>query len=65
MDEAILSKRVKKYIFIGNAQTHRHKEMRRFCNPTEYRFEWLISRSMNRADNIIWVFDLTAKGAGK
>lgn len=57
VDEMILSKRLKKYIFIGNAHTHRHKEMLRFCNPVEYRFEWLISRSLNRAANIIWVFN--------
>ena len=57
VDEMVLSKRLKKYIFIGNAQTHKNKEMLRFCKPVEYRFEWLVSRSVNRSENIIWVFN--------
>lgn len=57
VDEAILSKRLKRYVFIGNRITHRHKEMLRFSTPRVFRFDWLVSRSMNRAANVVWVFD--------
>ncbi len=59
VDEAVLSKRLKRYVFVGNAITHKNKEMLRFCQPKEYRFDWLVSRSPNRAQNIIWTFDFT------
>ena len=58
VNEAVLSKRLKKYIFVGNAVTHKNKELLRFCQPTEYRFDWLVSRSVIRDENVIWVFDL-------
>lgn len=57
VDEAILSKRLKRYVFIGNAITHRTKELFRYSTPAEYKFDWLVSRSINRGSNVIWVFD--------
>lgn len=57
VDEAILSKRLKRYVFVGNLNTHKTKELLRYCTPTEYRFEWLVSRSIRRSENLIWVFD--------
>lgn len=57
VDEAILSKRLKRYVFVGNRSVHRHKELLRYCQPKEYRFDWLVSRSVHRAENLIWVFD--------
>lgn len=57
VDEAILSKRLKRYVFVGNRETHKNKELLRYCTPIEYRFDWLVSRSVFKNKNIIWVFD--------
>lgn len=59
VDEAILSRRLKRYVFIGNEITHAGKEMLRFCTPRIYKFDWLVSRSPNRAANVIWIFNLS------
>jgi len=57
VDEAILSKRLKRYVFVGNLHTHQEKELVRYCVPREYRADWLVSRSMHRRENMIWIFD--------
>lgn len=57
VDEAILSKRLKRYVFIGNEITHARKEMLRFCQPEVHKFDRLVSRSMNRAANVVWIFN--------
>lgn len=57
VDEAVLSCRLKRYIFVGNFHTHKTKELLRYCTPKEYRFDWLVSRSMHRRENLIWIFD--------
>lgn len=57
VDGAILSKQLKRYVFVGNYDRAQQQEVLRYCTPVEYKFEWLVSRSMNRAANLIWVFD--------
>lgn len=57
VDEAILSKRLKRYVFVGNEITHRNKELLRFSKPSAYKFDWLVSRSPNRGANVVWIFD--------
>jgi hypothetical protein len=57
VDEAILSKRLKRYVFVGNEITHRHKELLRYSKPKAFKFDWLVSRSMQRRANVIWIFD--------
>lgn len=58
VDEMILAKKLEKYIFIGNSETHKNKELLRFCSPAAIKREWLVSRSMRRENNVIWIFDL-------
>ncbi len=57
VDEAVLSQKLKRYVFIGNEITHQTKELLRISTPKVYKFDWLISRSMNKEANVIWVFD--------
>lgn len=50
---------VKKYIHVGNALTHAAKPL--IFGPTikctEMHFDWLLSRSMSRVHNVIYIFE--------
>ena len=56
-EEDLLSK-VETYIHVGNENTHSTKQILN-THPSyrAYKFEWLISRSMDRDNNIIYVFN--------
>ena len=47
---------VNTYINIGNAITHKNKDILKFSHQ-EYRFPWLISRAFQQEENVIWVWE--------
>lgn len=57
VDGAILAARLKRYVFIGNEERHMSQEVLRYCQPKIYKADWLISRSLHRQKNMIWIFD--------
>ncbi len=57
VDEARFKGKIDKYILIGNENIHCDKEILRMFPYKTYKFDWLISRSMSREKNIIYVFD--------
>lgn len=57
VDGAVLAARLKRYVFIGNEHRHQSQDVLRYCRPTAYKFDWLVSRSLERAGNVIWIFD--------
>ncbi len=48
---------VEKYIMIGNHKTHGKKKLLKIMSFRKYKFPWLISRSLGKDDNIIYVFE--------
>jgi len=56
IDESLLIKRIKKYIFIGNEIVHKNKPILNIPHETIYA-DWLISRSMNKDKNVIWIWE--------
>lgn len=48
---------IKKYIMVGNTNTHAGKKLERIYKPKKLKFPWLISRSMNKNDNLIYIFE--------
>lgn len=56
IDEYFLLANVKKYIHIGNEETHKHKRIFTLEHK-KYNFDWLYSRSFNRDKNAIWVWE--------
>lgn len=61
VDDALLARKLRRYVFIGNEKTHANKEMLRLCEPRAYKFDWLVSRSLHREKNVIWIFDFPKK----
>lgn len=55
VDEIALVRRVKKYILIGNTDIHGDKEIMKLPH-SEFRYDWLMSRSRNTGGNRIWVW---------
>ncbi len=49
--------KIKKFILIGNLNTHRDKKIMD-VEHQEYSFDWLASRSLTTKDNRIWIWDL-------
>lgn len=47
---------IEKYIHIGNKSVHGDKKLFKHKKAKVYKFPWLISRSMQREDNEIYVF---------
>lgn len=47
---------VKKYIHVGNENIHSDKPLLKRVAYKEYKFPWLISRSMSREKNVIYIF---------
>lgn len=56
VDEVKVINNVKKYIFIGNEKTHSKKPILDIPHK-EIKAEWLLSRSMNKEDNVIWIWE--------
>ncbi len=56
-DESVIMKLINKYIFIGNMGTHKDKPILSEYKYKEYRFDWYLSRSLAREDNMIWIFE--------
>jgi len=48
--------KIRKYIHVGNTATHHDKRILSKVWFREYKFPWLISRSMSREKNVIHVF---------
>jgi hypothetical protein len=56
IDESIVIKKVKKYIFIGNENTHKNKPILNIPHQTIHA-DWLVSSSMNKDKNVIWIWE--------
>lgn len=57
VDEMKMMQKIKRrYINIGNKHTHKDKPLLKIPH-TEYQFDWLITRSVNQYQNVIFVFD--------
>jgi len=55
-EEKMFSKIKSRYINIGNKHTHKDKPILKLKH-TEYQFDWIITRSVNQYQNVIFVFD--------
>lgn len=55
VNEIGFPKKIKRYIHVGNELTHAQKAILNLPHK-EYKFAWLISRSMHRGNNIIYDF---------
>lgn len=55
--EDLFKGKVKKYIFIGNRATHGRKKILKLFPHKTYQFDWLVTRSMQKDKNVIYVFD--------
>jgi hypothetical protein len=47
---------IKKYIVIGNRGTHGNKKILKTRKVKKHKFPWLLSRSLQREDNVIYIF---------
>lgn len=57
VDEIKMMQKIKRrYINIGNKHTHKDKPLLKIPH-TEYQFDWLITRSIDQYQNVIFVFD--------
>jgi hypothetical protein len=56
IDEKDILSKVQKYIHVGNQKTHGTKEILSIYEHDTYHFEWLVSRSMSRGQNVIYIF---------
>ena len=55
-EEQLFENRVEKYIHVGNELTHSQKPILTKYQVQRYQFPWLVSRSMSREQNVIYVF---------
>lgn len=55
VDEVDLLRRIKKYIFIGNENTHKQKKILDIPHRT-IKADWLVSRSITKEQNMIWIW---------
>lgn len=55
VDERRLIKQVRKYVFVGNANVHRHKEIMALPHR-ELAPPWLVSRAQDQSLNRIWIW---------
>lgn len=56
VNEGSILKKVKKYIFIGNTKSHNCKPILDIPHK-EVKAEWLLSRSLSREENMIWIWE--------
>jgi hypothetical protein len=47
---------VEQYIHVGNDRTHARKKVLGFREFERHKFDWLVSRSQSREDNVIYVY---------
>lgn len=57
IDEIEIFEQIDKYILVGNEKTHGNKDLFKKYKPKEYQPHWLISRSMSRSLNKIYILD--------
>jgi len=56
VQEELILQKSKKYINIGNLQTHKDKPILKLKHQSLY-FDWLITRAINKEDNRIFIFN--------
>lgn len=56
VNEFELLRKVKKYIHIGNEESHDKKEILRKYKVKRIYADWLVSRATNRTQNVIYIF---------
>ncbi len=56
IDEPEIVKAINKYIHIGNEKTHSRKSILTKFKHQKIKADWLISRSLNRSGNVIYLF---------
>jgi len=49
---------IKKYIHIGNNVVHLNKKILQKRKKRQLKFPWLVSKSLNSTENVIYIFDL-------
>ena len=54
--EHVIIKQVQKYIHVGNSKTHGIKKVLKMFNFREFKAPWLVSRSLSKDENIIYIF---------
>ncbi len=54
-EEELLDDGVKKYIHVGNTNTHKMKPILKTNPYEEFKFPWLVSRSQRKEDNVIYI----------
>ena len=54
--EHVIVNQVSKYIHVGNEKTHGLKKVLKMFNFREFKAPWLVSRSMSKDENIIYIF---------
>lgn len=55
IDEAYVQ-RGRTYLFVGNEKVHEHKPLLK-KTPRSVKAEWLVSRSLSREKNVIWIWE--------
>lgn len=56
IDEGKMLRRIKKYLFVGNSKVHSKKPILELPHK-EFKADWLLSRSLNRELNVIWIWE--------
>lgn len=58
IEEDLFKGKANKYLFVGNEHTHGTKEILRKFSYRKFKFDWLVSRSMQKDKNVIYIFNL-------
>lgn len=48
---------IKKYIHVGNEKTHGTKKIFKQRKFKKLKFDWLVSRSVSKSENVIYIFE--------
>lgn len=57
-EELLFENGVKKYVHVGNELTHAQKPILQKYPVKKCQFPWLLSRSMSRENNVIYIFEI-------
>ncbi len=57
VDEIKFKGKVKKYILVGSEKVHGDKNILQAFPVKKYKFDWLVTRSLDKGKNVIYVFD--------
>lgn len=57
VDEEYVLERVKKFIHIGNENTHKAKRILKIPHKS-LKFPWLVSRAIDQSKNVIWIWEM-------